>query len=478
MIAPSGDVGRSLPALTCAALAMDPPDELPRGPLRRAALALLVAALLLAAPAASPAQERPPTLAATGDVACRPGQPTTPSTCQHAATAALVRDLNPNAVAILGDVQYEDGSLPEFMGSFDPTWGTFKTLIRPAIGNHEYHTPGGAGYFDYFNGVGAYAGPAGERGKGYYSYPVGGWHVIVLNSNCLIVSCAAGSEQERWLRAELARWRSTCTLAYWHHPLFSSGPNRHDVNGQATRPLWEALYEARADVVLNGHDHHYERFAPLDPGGNRNDVGGIREIVVGSGGKSLYTFRRRSPGSQYRNHTDFGVLSMALRPSSYDWSFISASSRSILDRGTAACNNARPEISQFAASRREFRISSGATALIAARRRVIPRTTTFSYRVSKLATVQLSITALLPGRRVGGRCLPPRRGANRGRRCTRRLLRGVLERTGRPSRINRIVFTGRIGRRPLAPGSYQARIVAEANEMTSRPRTLTFRIAR
>jgi acid phosphatase type 7 len=468
---------RPRPAVTCPTQGMDAPDELLRGLLRGAALALLAAALLLSAPA--PGRAQTPTLAATGDVACRPGDPVTPATCQHAATAALVGHLRPTAVAVLGDVQYEDGALPEFMGSFDPTWGAFKSLIRPAIGNHEYHTPGGAGYFDYFNGIGGYAGPAGERGKGWYSYPVGGWHVIVLNSNCHMVSCAAGSEQEQWLRAELARWRSSCTLAYMHHPLFSSGPNRNDPVGHATRPLWQALYAARADVVLAGHDHHYERFAPLTPAGVRDEETGIREIVVGSGGKSLYTFRRRSPASQYRNNTDFGVLSMALRPSGYDWSFISAATRTILDTGSSACHNARPEIRDFTASRREFRVSSGSTALFAARRRLVPRTTTFSYRLSKLATVRLAITALLPGRRSGGRCVaPPRRRLKRGSACTRRILRGVLERSGRPTRINRIVFTGRLGGRALTPGRYEARIGAEANDLTSPPRRLTFRIAR
>jgi calcineurin-like phosphoesterase family protein len=473
-------------------LRMDPRNELP-WPLRLVGAAALVAAALgLSAPATGWAQPPPPggppapTLAAAGDVACAPGDAETPTTCHQHRTAGLIRQLNPTVVAALGDVQYESGTLPEFQGSYEFSWGVFKPITRPAIGNHEYQTPGGAGYFDYFNGVGSFAGVAGERGRGYYSYPLGGWHVIVLNSNCQIVPCHTGSEQELWLRAELARWRSTCTLAYWHHPLFSSGPNRHDPNGMQTQSLWQALYEARADVVLNGHDHHYERFVPMAPDGERDEPTGIREIVVGTGGRSLYTFRRRSPNSRYRNSTDFGVLSMALRPTGYDWSFISSNTGAVLDSGTSACNNAQPEITEFYASRREFRVSSGATALVAATRRrpprrppPPPRTTTFVYRLSKLANVRLAITQLLPGRRDGESCVAPRSRLKTAPACTRRIPRGELERAGRPTRINRIVFTGRIGRRALRPGRYEARIsAAAANGMTSRARTLAFTITR
>jgi hypothetical protein len=456
---------------------MDPRDDSPRIS-RRAAGVAFAAVIALVVPAPAGAQAPTVTLAAAGDVACAPGEPEGPVTCHQHRTAGLIRQLNPTAVAVLGDVQYENGSLVEFQGSYEFSWGLFKPITRPALGNHEYHTPAATGYFDYFNGVGSFAGLAGERGKGYYSYPLGGWHVIVLNSNCHVVSCDVGSEQEQWLRAELARWRATCTLAYWHHPLFSSGPNRHDPNGQATRPLWQALYEARADVVLNGHDHHYERFVPMDPAGERDEETGIREVVVGTGGKSLYTFRRRSPNSRFRNHTDYGVLSMALKPTSYAWAFISSNTGQVLDAGTSACNNARPEIGQFTASRRVFRISSGATALVAATRRrpAPPRTTTFSYRLSKLATVNLAITQLAPGRRNGGLCVAPNRRLRRARPCTRRIPQGLLEREGRPTRINRIVFTGRIGRRAMPPGRYEARLTAVANGMTSRPRTLTFTI--
>ncbi|MDX6642869.1 MAG: hypothetical protein QOD76_831, partial [Solirubrobacteraceae bacterium] len=286
----------------------------------RAAAALLTggALVLIAATAAVAA---PPTLAAAGDIACPPNDNTpSPQGCQQAATAALVRVLAPTAVAALGDLQYESGALDEF-SSFNSSWGTFKPLIHPAVGNHEYYTSGASGYYDYFNGVGGGFGAAGARAQGWYSYALGAWHVIVLNSNCSIVSCAAGSPQEQWLRGDLAQSRAPCTLAYWHHPLFTSGPNRNDPNDLATYPLWVALQDAGADVVLNGHDHHYERFAPQDALGNRDELAGIREFVVGTGGRSLYDFQRRSANSEFRDQANFGAIELTLRPSGYDWRF-------------------------------------------------------------------------------------------------------------------------------------------------------------
>ena len=172
------------------------------------------AVLAIAGPGAASAQS--PLLAAGGDVACAPGSTVTSSACRQKATSDVLVGLNPTAVAALGDNQYETGSLSAFNGAFDPTWGRLKALTRPVAGNKEYGTSGAAGYFDYFGSA------AGPRGQGYYSYDLGSWHMIALNSNCSVVSCSAGSTQERWLRADLAANPRQCTLAYWHHPRFSS----------------------------------------------------------------------------------------------------------------------------------------------------------------------------------------------------------------------------------------------------------------
>jgi acid phosphatase type 7 len=279
-------------------------------------------------PYVDPGASRHPVLAAAGDVACAPGSAVTPTTCRHGDTASLLETLAPDAVAILGDVQYDRGTALEFQGSFAPTWGRLGDRLRPAPGNHEYLTPGAAGYFGYF-------GPAaGPDNRGYYSYDIGSWHVIALNSNCTIVSCAAGSEQERWLRADLAANPSRCVMAYWHHPRFSSGPHG---DSTAVAPLWTALHEAGADVVLAGHDHLYERFAPQGPQGNA-DPNGIREWVVGTGGRRLYTFGPPKPNSEARDDTSFGVLALTLRPDGYDWRFHSVGPGSFGDTGSGACH--------------------------------------------------------------------------------------------------------------------------------------------
>ena len=271
----------------------------------------LIAAAVLAM---TPATDR--TLVAAGDIACRGDQREQASECRQARTAAVARAQRPAAVALLGDTQYDRGTAAEFRGGFDRSWGRLPGL-RPAPGNHEYSTPGAAGYYAYF---GARAGP-GRRG--YYSYDLGAWHIVSLNSNCESVSCAAGSAQERWLRADLARNRARCTLAYWHHPRFSSGLHGSD---RRTAPLVAALVRDRADVVLTGHDHSYERFAVRD---------GIRHFVAGGGGRSLYGFPRRASGSQ-RRLARFGVLALTLRPTGYAWRFLSDRGAT-LDRGVSDC---------------------------------------------------------------------------------------------------------------------------------------------
>jgi hypothetical protein len=202
-------------------------------------------------------------------------------------------------------------------------------LTHPAPGNHDYHEAQAAGYFQYFGNA------AGPIGRGYYGFALGKWHLISLNSNCSEVGgCDEGSAQMKWLRRDLAAHRTSCTLAYWHHPRFSSG--RHGSN-RSVAPLWKTLYEWGADVVLVGHDHDYERFAPLNPAGGIDGKRGIREFVVGTGGKSHYPFGSTLIGSQVRDATSFGILTLKLKPKGYDWRFVPATG-SFADHGSGRCH--------------------------------------------------------------------------------------------------------------------------------------------
>jgi hypothetical protein len=213
--------------------------------------------------------------------------------------------------------------------------------MHPVVGNHEYRTAGATGYFDYFNGPGVFDGPAGPRDKGYYSYDLGTWHVVTLNSECSDPSpgnpyahdCDAGSAQEQWLRADLAAHPTRCTLAVWHHPLFSSGiePRNNHV-----APLFQALYDAGAELLLVGHDHGYERFAPMDAAGNRDGARGVRQIVVGTGGKNHSNRVSTQPNSEVRGST-FGVLEVELRPTAYRWQFVSDDGK-FTDAGANDCH--------------------------------------------------------------------------------------------------------------------------------------------
>lgn len=270
-----------------------------------------------------------PTVAVAGDIADDGSGDT--------ATSNLVVNLVPDLVLTAGDNAYQDGSLAQYQTYYDPTWGRFKSKTRPAPGNHEYHTSGAAGYFDYFNGVGATTGPAGTRGQGYYSFDVGAWHLIALNN---YVSMSAGSAQEQWLKADLSQNTGRCTLAYWHEPRFTSGAEHS--NNTSVGPLWNDLYAAGADLVLNGHNHQYERFAPQDPSGNADATKGIREFVVGTGGAGLYAFGTPQPNSEVRDATANGVLELTLHQGSYDWSFVPVAGESFTDSGTAACHSATP----------------------------------------------------------------------------------------------------------------------------------------
>jgi hypothetical protein len=272
---------------------------------------------------------------AAGDIACGVSTPAlTP--CRHAQTAGLVALLEPDAVLALGDLQYDGATLDAFNRFYDPTWGVLKGITYPVPGNSEYRVPAAAGYFDYFNGRDADSGRAGHRARGWYSVALGAWRVLALNSNCgAIGGCGIGSPQEQWLRAELASRSEACVLAFWHHSRFSSGPTGDDTTTQA---LWDALHDAQADVVLSAHAQQYERVAPLTVGGDASDTGGIRQFVVGTGGRTLVPFGATRPGSEAGNAGAFGVLRLALRRTDYTWEFIPLDPDGFADSGTASCH--------------------------------------------------------------------------------------------------------------------------------------------
>jgi acid phosphatase type 7 len=268
-------------------------------------------------------------IATAGDIACLRSTASS-TTCHQGTTAGLIRQLAPSAVLALGDEQYETGTLDAFTGSYDPAWGQFKDITKPVPGNHEYQTAGASGYYSYFGAA------AGDPTKGYYSYDIASWHMIALNGNCSAVGgCGPGSPQERWLAADLASKPRTCTLAYWHQPRFSSGEHGDEAPYDA---FWKDLYAAGADVVLNGHDHDYERFAPQNPAAQPDPSRGIREFVVGTGGKSHYNFPRISANSEVRNGDTFGILKMTLHPKSYDWQFLPEPGATFTDSGTGGCH--------------------------------------------------------------------------------------------------------------------------------------------
>jgi calcineurin-like phosphoesterase family protein len=277
----------------------------------------LAASLALAAPEAG-GQTRPSeaVVLAAGDIA----------SCDSDGderTAALL-DSNPGTVLALGDIAYEDGTLDEFRRCLGPSWGRHKRRIRPAPGNHEYNS-GASGYFGYF---GRAAGPA---GRGYYSFELGSWHIVSLNSER---DTDAGGAQVRWLRADLARTRARCVLAFWHRPRWSSGEYADDAR---VAPLWNALYDARADIVLSGHDHNYQRYPPMNKRGAIAKARGIRSFVVGTGGRHRYGLRA---DSRRRAATDgtWGVLRLTLRPAGYAWRFVPVVGGHYRDSGSGTCS--------------------------------------------------------------------------------------------------------------------------------------------
>jgi acid phosphatase type 7 len=286
------------------------------------ALATLLAYMGAATdPVSGAGKKRAVTLVGAGDIA----------RCKFAAdrdTARLLGETK-GTVFTLGDNAYPDGTAEQFRECYDPTWGKYKRRTKPAAGNHEYNTSEARPYFDYFGRK------VGKPGRGYYAYDRGSWHIVVLNSNCEEVACGARSRQVRWLRRNLAKHRTRCTLAYFHHPLFSSGEHG---NQTKMRRMWWVLYRANADVILNGHDHNYERFAPQRPNGTKYGRRGIRQFVVGTGGAKRRPFGKIQPHSQVRNHRTSGVLKLKLRSGSYRWKFVPVAGRAFTDSGRDRCH--------------------------------------------------------------------------------------------------------------------------------------------
>jgi hypothetical protein len=278
-----------------------------------------------------------PVIAAAGDIACGPSDPNynggngTAAKCRQKYTSNLLVGAGLTNVLTLGDNLQSDDTLSGFRTAFDPTWGRVKSIMHPEVGNHEYGVSGAAGYYSYF-GAGA-----GDPSKGYYSYNIGTWHIIEINSNCTKISggCGTGSPEETWVKSDLAANPSACTLAVFHHPRYSSG---YGGDNTSMAPIFQDLYVANADVVLSGHSHDYERFAPQDNAGNLDLARGITQFVVGTGGAFFTGFGTIQPNSQVHQNSTFGVLELTLHPTSYDWRFVPEAGKTWTDSGTRSCH--------------------------------------------------------------------------------------------------------------------------------------------
>ncbi len=277
-----------------------------------------------AQPTASPSATPTPvvyTLIGAGDIAI----------CGQAGddqTAALLAQYPEAYIFTAGDNSNETGSLAEYTDCFGASWGQFLDRIRPAPGNHDYTSLNAADYFTYFGAA------AGEPGLGYYSYDIGAWHILMLNSNCNRIDCSPDGPQLTWLKADLEAHASLCSLAVWHHPRFTSGLTE----GGALYNFWDILYQHGVDIIINGHDHNYERFAPQDPNGSADPQHGIREFVVGTGGASQLPLGSLKPNSEAFNSGAFGVLKLSLGEQDYAWEFIPVEGQSFSDSGSSLCH--------------------------------------------------------------------------------------------------------------------------------------------
>jgi hypothetical protein len=246
-----------------------------------------------------------------------------------AIVTARLLDRIPGTVFTVGDHAYPSGTPKQFQDCYERSWGRHKARTRPSPGNHDYRTANAKPYFDYF---GANAGP---EGRGYYSYALGAWHIVSLNSS---IAADRRSPQTAWLRQDLSENRTACTLAYWHVPVFSSGPHGSETQAPLhMRDVWQVLYEFGADVVINGHDHVYERFAPQDPRGKADPKKGIREFIVGTGGAGLYDVMQVQPNSEVRGNRSYGVLKLTLGAEDYAWEFVAGAGQPLQDSGTSPC---------------------------------------------------------------------------------------------------------------------------------------------
>jgi acid phosphatase type 7 len=433
------------------------------GAARRIPTAAAIAAAVVPVSAGEAAAD--PVVAAAGDIACSPSDPGynggngTADRCRQKATSDLLVGGGIDVVLPLGDIQYDSASLANINAVYHPTWGRVKSITRPVLGNHEGTWNG---YFDYFNGPGAADGPAGPRGRGYYSFDLGGWHLIALNSNCSRVSCGAGSIQEQWLRADLAHHPAACTLAYWHHPRYSSG---HDGSHVTLHAFWKALSEAGAEIVLSGHSHNYERFAPRDVNGKPSPSGGIRQFVIGTGGAFFTGMSSRLGGSEVFQNDTFGVLKLTLHPTSYDWQFVPIAGSTFTDSGSAACSVPAPPPPPPAPPPPPVAAPDRTAPLITDLRMTrthFRRRTVFRWNLSEAATVRFVIR-----RRVKAR-----KGGDRYRAV------GAFRRVGVPGHNGRR-FRRRIGRRRLRPGVFRARVAArDAAGNRSRTAKVSFRVLR
>lgn len=281
----------------------------------------LVLTLSISMPSPTVIPSRTPTPSPSGDpVLVGAGDISSCTQSNDEATAKLLDSIR-GTVFTVGDNVYPDGSSSQFANCYGPTWGRHRNRTKPVPGNHDYHTAGAAGYIQYFNNP-----PA------YYAYNLGTWRIYALNSE---INVSATSSQATWLKNDLAAHPSLCALAYWHKPRWSSGWNHGSDPG--LQALWQTLYNAKAELVINGHDHIYERFAEMNASGSPVSPG-LREIIAGTGGASLYAFGTILPASQVHNNSTFGVLKLTLHAASYDWEFVPAAGKTFTDRGSAKCH--------------------------------------------------------------------------------------------------------------------------------------------